>query len=721
MSADLRFQSKGTLLEGSIYIEREADRQLVGALQNHEYCYVLGQRQIGKSSLRARTERKLQQLGFRTVSIDLTSIGREVTQEEWYYALSMETADQLDIINVAQTFWRETSQLPAVQRWLEFIRKIVVTSVQESLIIFFDEIEVTLKLPFNRDDFFSGLRSLFNFRTAEPSLERVTFCIMGSVAYRDLIHDSRQTPFNIGRHIDIGDFTEQEAQLFTVGLSKFGHHAQSLVWAVFNWTNGHPYMTQRLCEEIQKVINLNLAAIDIEKAVSEVVHSVFLEQGENDANLAYASRYLTQTSDKSQLLKMFDLYLKILRKPVRYTEKTEEISLWLSGVVSRRQNQQQTMLTIRNKIIASVFNQEWVRNIVFQNSFDKLNHALPWYSRSSSRLISTSIFLALIIASAPSAIKQINRVWQNVFPKIDPSLKYIPAPSGMVLITGDTFQMGSTSEEIEKSYQICIHLEKDNMACRREIFDRERPTRIVTISSFYIDQNEVTNAEYATWLNRIDGPREVSIRQDGRLVFKDGVTLLDLFAPNSGIFYENGRFIARAGAERKPVVQVSWHGASLYCLSQGKSLLSEAQWEFAARGKEGRTYPWGNALPECGKVALNKENKLSCRTTNDGPSDVGTSAMDKTPEGVNDLCGNVEEWVLDRYQILYPSCSPPCRNPVVADSIGQEPYAFRVVRGSSWSEGPTFCRGASRSRWNAISVATNLGFRCSVQAVVREP
>ena len=136
-----RFQSGGTLREGSLYVERRADRELPEALLHGELCYVLAPRQMGKSSLRARVEAVLRAQGARATAIDLTALGSTgVTPDQWYFGLVDELARRLKLSDPAR-FWSEHERLPPVRRWSLFLRKRVLGRGTVPVILFLDEID----------------------------------------------------------------------------------------------------------------------------------------------------------------------------------------------------------------------------------------------------------------------------------------------------------------------------------------------------------------------------------------------------------------------------------------------------------------------------------------------------------------------------------------------------------------------------------------------------
>src|SRR5205814_7968865 len=92
----------------------------------------------------------------------------------------------------------------------------------DNLVIFVDEIDIVRSLPFFTDEFFAAIRECYNRRSANPEFNRLTFCLLGVATPSDLIRDTRTTPFNLGRRIELNDFTSQEAAQLALGLER-GH------------------------------------------------------------------------------------------------------------------------------------------------------------------------------------------------------------------------------------------------------------------------------------------------------------------------------------------------------------------------------------------------------------------------------------------------------------------------------------------------------------------
>jgi formylglycine-generating enzyme required for sulfatase activity len=281
-----------------------------------------------------------------------------------------------------------------------------------------------------------------------------------------------------------------------------------------------------------------------------------------------------------------------------------------------------------------------------------------------------------------------------------------PTPLDMVALDGGTFTMGSTEAEIAAAFERCRAVEP---GCRRDRFQREGPTRSVTLAPFLVDRTEVTNEQFTVWLSA----QTVEVDR-GRLVRANGVLLADLQPVRGGIEVgAAGRFLARVGQARKPVVQVTWYAAQRFCRDGGKRLPTEAEWEYAARGLTGRRYPWGDREPACTEVDIGSGPNGACGAAN-GPDDVGSAVGDVTPDGVRGLGGSVAEWVADVYVAPYPACDEGCRGPL--QGKGDQDNGPRVIRGGDWNEPLDSARSAGRTRSDPGRPWSNLGFRCAKDA-----
>jgi formylglycine-generating enzyme required for sulfatase activity len=250
--------------------------------------------------------------------------------------------------------------------------------------------------------------------------------------------------------------------------------------------------------------------------------------------------------------------------------------------------------------------------------------------------------------------------------------------AAMVWVPAGTFRMGSGAREQLRD----AAGRRDWRAMRDVVWSRlrgetedsdESPSRTVYLDGYWIYQYEVTVAQYRQFC-----------RATGRAMPEE---------PPFGWHDDH------------PVVNVSWDDAAAYAAWAGASLPTEAQWEKAARGTDGRIYPWGNAW-----------DGARCGNSVDGsaasPSPVDSFPAGASPYGAQDLAGNVWEWCTDWYDGQYYQHAPR-RNP-----SGPATGTARVLRGGSWDVGdPGYFRSALRDRLNPVSWDYYFGFRC----VVRSP
>lgn len=277
----------------------------------------------------------------------------------------------------------------------------------------------------------------------------------------------------------------------------------------------------------------------------------------------------------------------------------------------------------------------------------------------------------------------------------------------MLLVPEGWFEMGSTPEEVEAAYQLG---KKFYPETQKAWYEDEVPRHRVWLEAFYMDTTEVTNREYRQFMDAGGYTQQKFWSAEGwQFLQKNKLT-----APG---FWTDSRLNQPA----QPVVGVSWHEAEAYCRWAGKQLPTEAQWEKAARGTDRRLYPWGNA-PVDGTRAnyCDAQCDQAWKDTreNDGypyTAPVGSYPAGKSPYGIEDLAGNVWEWVQDWYAADYYGRSPE-RNPV-----NDTPTQFRVLRGGGWLTPPAAVRAAPRTRLAPVNRDYGLGFRCVVRVAALRP
>jgi formylglycine-generating enzyme required for sulfatase activity len=209
----------------------------------------------------------------------------------------------------------------------------------------------------------------------------------------------------------------------------------------------------------------------------------------------------------------------------------------------------------------------------------------------------------------------------------------------------------------------------------------EKPQRSVTINGFWIDLNKVTNGMY----------HRCELDMGCKAPNKNNWPVLG----DAKGYYNNPAF------DDYPVVNVTWSQAKDYCTWAGRRLPTEAEWEKAARGTDGRIYPWGDQKPN--DQLLNYANNLT-HTNRVGLYPDGTS-----PYGVLEMAGNTLEWVSDMYDEIYYAYAP-LNNPIGPTKSGID---MRVIRGVSWKLDESHARAASRQGKWILNFDEQTGFRCA--------
>jgi formylglycine-generating enzyme len=321
----------------------------------------------------------------------------------------------------------------------------------------------------------------------------------------------------------------------------------------------------------------------------------------------------------------------------------------------------------------------------------------------------------------PSRFGGNDRSTNNIIPSSDITHK------GMVLIAGGSFEMGGDNSQASPD---------------------EYPKHRVTVSSFYMDITEVTNAQfkkftdatgYITTAERKPDWEELkktlppgmpkpadNVLQAASLVFRASNGPSQWWVWTKGANWRHPQCPSSAinGKQNFPVVQISWDDAMAYCKWAGKRLPTEAEWEFAARGGlTNNIYPWGNEHVSVGKPKTNSwEGKF--RYLNEQKDGYVTAAPVKSfaanGYGLYDMAGNVWEWCADWYDgVYYATVKGNANNNPKGPTRSLDPMEptipKRVVRGGSFLCNDTYCKGfrvRARMKSSPDTGLEHTGFRC---------
>jgi AAA-like domain len=377
------FQVGGSLdYQHPTYVVRQADLDLYQSLKRGEFCYVLNARQMGKSSLRVQVMKKLKQEGVQCASIDLTRIGNHTTALEWYGGIVSELIRGFGLSSKLSfsNWWQQQDALSGMQRLSTFIEDVLLKEFSSNIVIFLDEIDSSLNLPF-KDDFFALIRACYNQRSDNPDYKRLTFCLLGATTPSDLIQDKQRTPFNIGRAIELKGFQLTEAQeSLTQGLRTTIHHPETMIAEVLAWTNGQPFLTQKVCCLIAEHGEKNTPN------VSELVQTYIIDQWQTQDEPEHLRTIRDRLlKNKQSTVQLLELYRQILKNGGAIADDSSaQVALRLSGLVVK----QGKRIQVHNRIYEAVFNQDWVEQ--------ELNPLKPYANEKKLETISPSFVFSTL-------------------------------------------------------------------------------------------------------------------------------------------------------------------------------------------------------------------------------------------------------------------------------------------------------------------------------------
>ena len=696
------FQVGGPLDEDShSYVERTADTELLAALERGELCLVLAPRQTGKSSLMVNARARLRKAGISAGIVDFQPLGSHRDPSAWFRDMVFQIERSLQLTTDTLEWWETHDRLGATQRFMTFIEDVVLGEIQGRVIIFFDEIDSVLSLPFS-DDFFTTIRALFNARASNPNLKRVSFVLLGLATPSEFVKSRSRTPFNIGREIELRDFDSASLGPF---IKVLGTGSEPLVDRIFYWTAGQPLMVQKLAEAVYSWADKERTPERLDKAVQETYIDTKIEK---DTHLKFIRDYLLE--DNKKLRKTLKTYRSVLEdQEVTYDDQSlVHGRLKLTGVV-RVDGQR---LVPRNRIYQKVFDRKWVK----ENTPRDVTKMVAY--GASAALVLVLVWFFLI---QPLFLPRFSRFGLDgaLYYTDEPTMPLsVQLPEGEITkITLDGELVPSSgSPDARKPAAVEIDLEnlpvgpsehrlrlygrlwKENFQARiilvfypmsqwkpltdlemvgvaggcfemgcgdwdGECSDDEKPVHRVCLDGFEIGRTEVTQDQW----KQIMGYDPSSFKNEGN----------------------------------NPVERVSWDDVQEFIrrLNQmaGKRfrLPTEAEWEFAARsGGKPEKYAGGDNLDKLGWYGGNSKNATH---------PVGQKLANGL--GIYDMSGNVWEWCQDWYAGDYYKNSPE-KNPQ-----GPETGTLRVVRGGSWGDVAFYCRSAYRFSYTPAGRIFYLGFR----------
>lgn len=283
------------------YVERQADRDALQAVLRNDYLNVIAPRQEGKTSLLLHLATRLSKMGWRVAYVDLSSL-IDFPKSEWYTALGRVLASSLTPGNVPEITNQITMHYYLLEQALPWPKGL------PRIVIIFDEVEGAVKTgilnerPFS-DSFFMALRSLYTKRYDFDG--NLVVALAGAMSPNELVTDLEISPFNVGQSIGLDYFSATENEFLTQYLTRLNVQVDALVHnTIYSWTEGHPYLTQRICAELEKKAQNGNNSVITSEDVNVIVKQSILSPTNlpQDSNLRYVSRKLSQLSGAASRL-----------------------------------------------------------------------------------------------------------------------------------------------------------------------------------------------------------------------------------------------------------------------------------------------------------------------------------------------------------------------------------------------------------------------------------
>ena len=338
------------------YVRRAADNVLYETIISGRYAHVIAPDRSGKSSLMAATAARLENNGHKVAILDLEQIGvRDAGTDagRWFYSVAYRLLRQLRIRVDLQTWWQDKSMLSNRQRLLEFYSEIVLQNVSERVVVFVDEIQCIGQLSF-ADQLLASFRAAHNARATDPEFSRLTFVLLGECDPLSLLDEAELSPFNVTQAVSLGDFSRQELDLFITELNLPPADASIALDRIFYWTDGQPYLSQKLARSVSR----EQLAGDIAGNIDRIATHTLAGRAalHNEPHMSHIHREVVNDTKRRETL--LNLYGRICKNVAVATDlgSPAQRRLIAVGLIVIDEEGQ---LKVRNRLYESVFTARW--------------------------------------------------------------------------------------------------------------------------------------------------------------------------------------------------------------------------------------------------------------------------------------------------------------------------------------------------------------------------
>lgn len=347
------------------YVERPCDEQVFQKLRRTESCWVFGSPHTGKSSLGVRMAHRLREQDFEVAVLRLGVSNLTQSAELLYESLLKQLLAQLQTENECNSSLSDSVDKTPADRFFATVCEIASNENRGSLIVVLDDIHCFRELAFPITAFLESLQSVTSLSPGSRERRRLAFLFLGTAHISELAPEASASNFNLGEPVELTDFTPDEASALESELvnskqgSEFQNSASSLA-RILHWTNGHPYLTQKLCLGLSQFIVSHGGAsthkID-DHSVDRLCEDLLLSNRARDRdNHLNAVRHCLKRKNIN-LADVLSLLIRIRNREIVNSEKSQRplIVLLESGIVQSSQGS----IQIRNRIYERVFDLDW--------------------------------------------------------------------------------------------------------------------------------------------------------------------------------------------------------------------------------------------------------------------------------------------------------------------------------------------------------------------------
>ncbi len=342
------------------YVRRAADRELGRLVRAGEYVQVFAPRHMGKSSLMAKLAEELRSEGRHVAVVDLTQVGARERNDDlgrWFYSFAFRLIRQLRLKVNLQEWWQENAVLTNRQRLTELYWDLILENTEGPVTIFIDELQCLDNFA-GVEQLLASIRAAHNARAAEPALTRLNFVMLGINVPEGFDADSEYSPFAVAQPVVLRDFRLHQMDVFGPALGLSRPEANEALERIYFWTNGQPYLTQKLARAVARARMRDTDMDDPAFIVDALVYRLYLNPSSlrNEPHLSYLQHALIGTGgDHDELLAVYGRVRKGGRVIVDPESAAQRRLVSQGLLVPTRAG----TLAVRNRVYHQVFTARW--------------------------------------------------------------------------------------------------------------------------------------------------------------------------------------------------------------------------------------------------------------------------------------------------------------------------------------------------------------------------